>query len=176
MADLVTIHAGSPWEVELLRGRLEGEGILAFVPDANLHRTTPFLTGAGALHVRLQVRPEDVERATVLVGEYQAAVRPEGDAADEDEAESVEDRRARLTKLGRRIQWCSFLWVPAPIAVAMGMYYLLDLRPKEERPSNHRLTLAAILLAVLGTAAWFVLVRAIVEDAGHPRAPRPALP
>ena len=47
---LVTIHAGPLWEVQLLRGQLEEEGIPAFLPDD---------TGPEDLRTMAELRPDE---------------------------------------------------------------------------------------------------------------------
>ena len=67
MDDLVTV-ASFPdvAEAELAKERLELEGIRAFVIDAQTAGVMPFLTSATG-GVRVQVEPQDVERAKEIL-------------------------------------------------------------------------------------------------------------
>ncbi len=149
MSRLVTVHAGPLWEIELLQGRLESEGIPSFQPDGTMNRMDPFITGGNPLDVRLQVPVERAEEALALVAEYREATREEKPSEEELATEDGrrEARLAAQTRRGRRIRWGAILWVTAPIALVLGGIYLWDLRPNEERPPNHGLTIAAIFLA-----------------------------
>jgi hypothetical protein len=67
--DLVTVAAFADVpEAQLAKERLELEGIPAFVADAQVSGVMPFLTSATG-GVRVQVKPEDVERAKEILGE-----------------------------------------------------------------------------------------------------------
>lgn len=64
---LVTIKTlSTPWEAQLARARLEAEGIHAVVADENFVRLYGALSDAVG-GVKLQVREEDVARATELL-------------------------------------------------------------------------------------------------------------
>jgi hypothetical protein len=82
----VTIHAGPLWEVQLLRGQLEEEGIPAFLPDENTKRVDPFITGGFALAVSLQVPASLEARAREVLSrlrEQSADAGHEGEDADD---------------------------------------------------------------------------------------------
>ena len=65
--DLVTVAAfAGVAEAQLARERLELEGILAFVADAQTSGVMPFLTSATG-GVRVQVKQEDAERAREIL-------------------------------------------------------------------------------------------------------------
>jgi Putative prokaryotic signal transducing protein len=64
---LVTVETfSSPWEAQLARAALESEGIDAVIADEHFLRLYGALTGTLG-GVRLQVRPEDADRATDLL-------------------------------------------------------------------------------------------------------------
>ncbi len=66
--DLVTVAAfADVAEAELAKERLELEGVLAFVADAQTSGVMPFLTSATG-GVRVQVKQEDVEKAKEILG------------------------------------------------------------------------------------------------------------
>jgi hypothetical protein len=68
MDELVTVAAfPDVAEAELAKERLELEGILAFVIDAQAAGVMPYLAGAMG-GVRVQVEPKDVERAKEILG------------------------------------------------------------------------------------------------------------
>ena len=156
MTQMVTVHTGPIWEVQLLQGRLEADGIPAYIPDAGIKQLQPFLTGAGAFAVRLQVPLVAAQQSVVLVKEYIAATRgrrPEDDEAHADDPDAV--RLARLTKLGTRVRWAAVATVTAPIAIVLGIRYLLGARRSAVRPPGHGLTVAAFLF-------WLVVGAGIV--------------
>ena len=95
----------------------------------------------------------------------------DADAGDRDEEEEDEDPStgdpvappetatgvpdlAALEVLGRRIRWMAILFLTAPIAVFLGVLYILRLPPTGERPHGHALTVGAIILALLILALW----------------------
>jgi hypothetical protein len=66
--DLVTVATfPDVAEAQLARERLEGEGIRAFVIDAQTAGVLPFLAGVPG-GVRVQVAPNDEERAREVLG------------------------------------------------------------------------------------------------------------
>jgi hypothetical protein len=68
MDELVTVTSFTDVaEAELARERLELEGIRAFVVDAQTAGVMPYLTSSTG-GVRIQVKPEDVERAREVLG------------------------------------------------------------------------------------------------------------
>jgi hypothetical protein len=68
MDELVTVTSFTDVaEAELARERLELEGIRAFVVDAQTAGVMPYLTSSTG-GVRVQVKPEDLERAREVLG------------------------------------------------------------------------------------------------------------
>lgn len=66
--DLVTVAAfADVSEAELAKERLELEGVLAFVMDAQTSGVMPFLTSATG-GVRVQVKPADAQKAKEILG------------------------------------------------------------------------------------------------------------
>lgn len=53
--EYVTVYCGSHARVTVLEGLLAAEGIPCFVPDRLVKTVDPFITGASALELRLQV-------------------------------------------------------------------------------------------------------------------------
>jgi hypothetical protein len=67
MDELVTVVTyADVAEAELAKERLEGEGIRAFVLDAQAGGVMPFI--AQSTGVRVQVEPADLERAREILG------------------------------------------------------------------------------------------------------------
>ncbi len=67
MSDLVTVATFTDLpEAELARERLELEGIRAFVLDAQTAGVMPYVTGSTG--IRLQVEPQEAERAKEILG------------------------------------------------------------------------------------------------------------
>jgi hypothetical protein len=68
MDELVTVATfPDVAEAELAKERLELEGVLAFVIDAQAAGVMPYLAGAMG-GVRVQVEPKDVEKAKEILG------------------------------------------------------------------------------------------------------------
>ena len=64
---LVTLETfASPWEAQLARACLESEGVHAVVADEHFFRLYGALSGTMG-GIRLQVRPEDIDRAAELL-------------------------------------------------------------------------------------------------------------
>lgn len=178
MADvrLVTIHVGSLWEVELVAGRLEAEGIPTFLPDHLTKRVDPFITGANPLQARLQVREADAARATALLEDERRRVAEEraarGDASgrDEDAGEADVDEltpEEELQLLATRTRW----WILAsvalgflvlPMAIFVFVLYLRACRAYRETAPMHGLTVAMVLIAtVVGALVWILFLSAL---------------
>lgn len=151
----VVVHAGPLWEVQLLQGMLEEEGIQAFIPDESTKRIDPFITGANPLSTDLVVAKGDAERATALIQRHRevAEKRDEGVPPHHPPTETE-----RLAVLGTRVRWGSILIVTAPFALYWGIQYLWGLRGGVPRPRQHGLTLAAIFLAMIFIFGFLVIV------------------
>ena len=64
-AAFVTVHeVQNPSTAELIKSILESAGIECFIPDHNLG-----LLYGGALGLKIQVRPEDVEKANSIIAQ-----------------------------------------------------------------------------------------------------------
>lgn len=161
MSRRVTVHTGPIWEMQLLQGRLEIDGIPSYIPDANIEQLDPFLAGAGAFAVRLQVPVRDTQQAAELVVEYIAATRERRPGRDEGDGEDAEARQlARLTKLGIRVRWTAVAAITTPIAIVLGLRYLLGVRRSALRPHGHRLTVFALLFwSIVGVGIVVGLLR-----------------
>lgn len=73
--ELVTIGRFSTLpEMDMARGLLESEGIDCLAPEEHLVAATGGLYGQAVGWLRLQVRPEDAERAKALLESLPAAV------------------------------------------------------------------------------------------------------
>jgi len=151
----VVVHAGPLWEVQLLQGMLEEEGIQAFIPDESTKRVDPFITGGNPLATNLVVARADAERAAALIERHKevAEQRDEKTPPHHPPTET-----ARLAALGTRVRWASIMVVTAPFALWWGFQYLTALRGDVPRPRYHGLTIAAILVALVFVCGFFVIV------------------
>ena len=141
----VTIHEGSSWEVDLLRGALEENDIPAFSPDVNLKTLDPFITGGAVFDRQLQVPEELAGRATELLDDLRLqnrAERPPG----EEPAPAVET--AGLEAHGRRVCFASLFPFTAPFALAGAWSYFRRERAAGVRARNHALVVGATWLCV----------------------------
>jgi len=164
---LVTIHAGPPWDVDLLAMKLREQGIESFVPDARTMTVDPFITGTGTLDWRLQVRLADAERATAIVDEARKGLHAEPDPAADAEAEAgteedEESAEEEVEGLARRTRWAAVFGVMVmgltlPFAMLYGWFYLKACRAYGIRARAHGLTLAALGLSVCILVAYVLL-------------------
>lgn len=153
----VVVHAGPLWEVQLLQGLLEEEGIRAFIPDQIIKHMDPFATGANPLATNLVVARADAQRAAALIERRKDDARgPAGRAPPRRAPTETE----RLATLGTRIRWSSIFAVTAPLALCMGFVYLVRLRRGGTRPRQHGLTIAAIVLSIvwIGLFVWLLWI------------------
>lgn len=150
----IVVHSGPLWEVQLLQGMLEEEGVQAFIPDESTKRVDPFITGANALAASLVVSRADADRATALIDRHQEVAK-QRDAQTPPHHPPTETER--LAALGTRVRWASIMIVTVPFALWWGVQYVLGLRDDLPRPRYHRLTIVAIFLAVLMLGV-FVLI------------------
>ena len=152
----VVVHAGPLWEVQLLQGMLEEEGIQAFIPDESTKRVDPFITGANPLTTNLVVSKDDAERASALIEKHKEVAEAR-DAKTPPHHPPTETERLRV--IGNRVRWASIMIVTAPLALWWGRQYIAGLKPDVPRPHHHALTIAAIFLALVFFAG-FVLILA----------------
>jgi len=151
----VVVHAGPLWEVQLLQGMLEEEGIQAFIPDESTKRVDPFITGANPLTTNLVVAKDDAERATALISRHKEVAEQRDDQVPPHHPPTEMELLARL---GTRVRWGSIMIVTAPFALWWGFQYLKGLRPDGPRPRYHGLTMAAIVLALVFVTGFIVIV------------------
>lgn len=143
--DLVTVYAGPVWRVLLLEGEFAAEGIPCLVPDRMIKTIDPFITGANALDLRLQVPAEHAEAARALIAAHAAEKSAAPPPAPEDA------RALEVARLGRRIRWASLFGFTAPIAFYYAPRYFREAAALTDLPAEHRWTIAALPLAA-GTA------------------------
>lgn len=151
----VVVHAGPLWEVQLLQGMLEEEGIRAFIPDESTKRVDPFITGANPLAANLVVAKDDAERASALIEKHKEVAEARDAQTPPHHAPTETERLARI---GTRVRWASIMIVTAPFAIYWGMQYLLGLRGDVPRPRHHGLTIAAIFLALVFLVGFVLIV------------------
>ena len=136
-------------EVLVCQGLLDSNGIPTHVLDANMKVIDPFVTGAGALTVQLQVPAEEESNAHEML-----AWRP---SAGRDGGEILEPADERLRSLGRRICWASITMVTAPYALWLAWSYFRDVKKLGRRPDNFGWTVAAVAYSTV----FLVLIVAI---------------
>jgi len=87
-------HAYEPTEIQILRGRLEADGIPAFVVDDNANRTNSVLAEHGGL--QLEVAAQDAEQAKRIVAEVQSGKLALDDAPAEAAPEETAEAQAPI--------------------------------------------------------------------------------
>jgi hypothetical protein len=188
---LVTVHAGSLWEVELLAGLLDAEGIATFLPDHLTKRVDPFITGANPLTSRLQVREEDAERATAILSSERSRLAEDagaglGDEEDEvggpagtpsygpgeiqgDDAEEMTPDE-ELRYLATRTRWwslisCAVAFLTLPFALLYFITYLRACKEYGRRAPGHGFTIATMLIVLAAAVALLgIALRLIAMD------------
>ena len=150
MADprLVTVSTGPTWQVELLHGLLEEEGIDSFLPDRTTKIVDPFITGPNPLSRRLQVRAEDEARALEILRtapDHEPADKDEGEDVDEADEETAPEEEVEY--IATRTRWAALLMLTFPFAVFYGFLYLFAVRDLGVRAKKHGLTVAAFVMA-----------------------------
>jgi hypothetical protein len=68
---LVSVYAGSPMEVDLVRSILVADGIDVYLKDEFMGTLIAFVTPAGSGAVKLLVSEDDAERATYLIKQFE---------------------------------------------------------------------------------------------------------
>lgn len=180
LEDLRTVATfTSPWEAQLARAALESEGIEAMIADENLIRLYWALSNAIG-GVKVQVRPEDLDRARELLASCQPL--PEIYLVREDDEASVRcpDCRSenvefeRWSRLGFIGSWVLF-GVPVPIPTRRwvcrkcGLAWRpevsgpLPLQPPAEAEAHH----PDLVTVARFTTPWMAhLARTRLESAG----------
>jgi hypothetical protein len=168
-ATVVTGSLGVALESQAL---LEHEGLATYVPDYNLKKIDPFITGSNSPSLRLQVPGSDVARINEILrrvgpldrnGDHPAA---EGEGPDDPETgahaltgTAPEEVRARqaLQALGWRTCAASLFGFTIPFAWYWAMSYAYLVRAHGVRPPNHGWVLAACFVSVaLAVSAAFL--------------------
>jgi hypothetical protein len=147
----ITVFHGPMAEVLVCQGLLESNGFRTHIVDENIKVIDPFITGANAFGVQLQVTEDDVAEAKKVL-DY----RPLPD----EQAESQDRAEERVRELGLRIRWASIIGITAPYALWLARPYFLGVRALGRRPAEHAWTVAALVLSVvliLATLSRFVL-------------------
>ena len=153
-----TVFEGARWEAQLLQGRLGEDDIPAYLPDANVKRVDPFITGANPLAVKLQVPASALAHATTVIDDYLEKTRPDPAASPPDDEEA--SRRA-----GMHFRWAVAFTVLVPFLLPVGVWYgvryLRTARRLGKRPPGLRTMLAATLLVLAtgaGVGLWLLLL------------------
>ncbi|MDA1261098.1 MAG: hypothetical protein O3A20_10830 [Planctomycetota bacterium] len=154
--DLVTVYTGPMWRVLLLEGRLLAEGIPVLVPDRMIKTIDPFITGANAFDLRLQVPAENAKAATVIIAEGEATERaaPELDPAAKEVLE--------VERLGRRLCYAAMFGFTSPLTLWYAAPYLHRAAALELKPRGHVYALASIPLAILLMIGAMVMFPALL--------------
>lgn len=142
-------------EALVCRGLLESNGLPTRILDENIKVIDPFITGANALGVQLQVTEDRAVEAKEIL-DY----RPPPDEAQDERAEPLGPVEKRVRELGFRIRWASILTVTAPYALWLAWPYYLGTRSLDRPPEEHGWTIAAIVysaLLMLGIVGRFVV-------------------
>jgi len=169
---LVTLRMGPTFEMQMLRGLLEANGIRALVEDSNTKTIDPFITGPLSFDARLVVAEDTVEAAESVIAEAQEsgteAVLAETVPAEELDAAREElaaepDEAARMAELARRIRWAALLFWLHPFLYANAASYLAWHLRTGERAEGHRATLQAMVYAVLLDLALLLFLIEIVS-------------
>jgi hypothetical protein len=136
----VTLIQGSIPEVITLQSSCEASGIPTFVPDMSLMEWDPTIRGGDIFALQLQVPADRLEDARTLLV-------PSTPVAN------------TLAHLGNRVRWCIAFSLTAPVGIWLGLRYLYAARGLEEKPFDHRWTVASFWLCVLLTLAFAVTLR-----------------
>ena len=150
--DLVTIYAGAPWRVALIEAELAAEGVPCFVPDRLTKTLDPFITGSNALDLRLEVPENFAADARAILAAWEAETE---NTPPEDPAEA---RAREVAKMGMRIRWAALFWITSPFALYYALPYLRAVAALGCKPRGHRLTIAAMPLALLMCILGIILL------------------
>lgn len=169
--DWVTVHAGSPWELDLFCGMLDEEGCVWRRPDDVLGGVDALVDPAGAVRKRLQVRAADAERAAAVLARHHERTAE----ADDEEYELTGQEEVEL--VARWVRGASWSLVGIVLAPWLMVLYRRACREHGTRSGQHALTVAA---PWIGGAVILVLVLAfrfvpgwIPDRAPHHGPPRP---
>ncbi len=139
----VGVYTGPMWKLQIVRGRLEGAGMMTHVPNENLRTLDPLAMGGDSFTSEIWVHANDVDVAREIVA-------AEADSAPE--SSTGADRAARGTRLPRRMEWWTILI--APVGLALGIVYLWRVHKTGVRPAEHGSNLTMIAAAVLSALVY----------------------
>lgn len=148
--DWTTVFSGPMSEVLILQGLLESNGIPTFIPDHNMKVIDPFVTGANALTVHLQVPRDQVFEARRLL-----AWRPE---SEEPPVDPVADSGVDLERLGVRIRWASLMVWSVPYSLWLAGRYFRGVRRLGRKPEGHLWTVASLAFGLLSLGGLLIVL------------------
>jgi hypothetical protein len=112
--DLETVFEGEISEADVLRSVLEAAGFSTCLANENIKVMDPFVTGAGALSVKLRARRDEAEEVRAVIAELRARESPmEVDPADR----AFESASRRRVRAGWFIVIALFLGFPTVILI-----------------------------------------------------------
>jgi hypothetical protein len=135
-----TVFHGSMVEAIVCRGLLESNEVPVRILDENIKVIDPFMTGANALGIQLQVPTERESEAREML-DYRPPPeeRPEPKTADEQSVRAI----------ANRIRWCSIMGLTAPIALLSAPAYFAGVKRLGRSPDEHRWTIASLVLSAV---------------------------
>jgi hypothetical protein len=146
-----TVFSGPMSEALVCQGLLDSNGLATHLLDQNIKVIDPFITGANAFDVQLQVPAEDVRAAKEML-----AWRPDD---DREIVAAIEPAEERVRRLGKRIRWASIQMFTAPYVLCLAWPYFRGVKQLGRRPEDYAWTIAALgfSLVTLATILGIVL-------------------
>lgn len=165
-----SVFTGTIGEVTAMQATLSAQGFETFIEQEMTKTLDPFVTGGNVFAVTLSAPADQAPAIEAALREMKergpatdvgAPQEPERLREEDDEESASEDAAptlAELEALGRRIRWCTFETLLAPIALMLGATYLAGTYGRARMPARHGLTLVALVIALveLGALLWVV--------------------
>lgn len=136
-AEWVTVHVGTPWELDLFCGMLDDEGIPWQRPDDVVGAADSLLDPTGATSRRLQVRTEDEDRTRALIASHHGEVE---DTEDDEYELTGQEEVELIARSARRASWSLVGIVLVPWLMVL---YRRACREYDTESKHHALTVAA---------------------------------
>jgi len=160
-----TVFVGPPVKAEILRSKLQAEGIPVLIPDEGLRTVDPYMVGGAFIFDREVQVPEVavVEARECLEGLDEGGEIREGEQElpagfFEVKADAQPDLSRRAEQISHRILWGTLAPYFLPIVLWQFAEYSTVARQLGSRPPLYRATIAAVVVSMAYFACFVYAV------------------
>lgn len=154
----VHVHSAPFWEAQLLKNRLEGAGIPAYLPDSNAMNLEGEAHNGSMFATTICVPSGAVDAAVEVLTEYGIDLRASARASASPTRHELEVEERRIEALGARIRFAALSVLTLPWALVVAADYFRATRAIDWRPSDHAWNLSALAAGASAFVSGLALV------------------